>query len=439
MINPSPRRARNKERGQTILLVAVSMITLLGLAALAIDVVTLYVARSEAQRAADAGALAGAKMLVDSGLTTDPCNATLATTAQTLAISQAQAVVQQNNIAGQAAQTITVNFPNSSSANCPNAFGINPQVVVTLQRTGLPTFFSRVWSRAAGSVSAVATAEAYNPSNSGGLNATGSVVPIAPRCAKPMVLPNCDPRGNSNPPCTPTSPTFINLATGAIQNPGQFVSGGVINEVMMLASACKKFPRGSCVPQAAVTAGLYYPIALSPSALHLCPGCSTSAGGFQQDLECCNASAPVCGQQIPVDFTVNPDPPGGGEASNGGQCLIHQNPGQGQDVIDTATQSPDLFIAGSNNPFVGTSIQTNDHIVTSDSIVTIPLYDGLTVPAAGSSVTIIGFLQVFIDAVDNQGNITATVLNVSGCGNSPAGTPLQGAATSVPVRLVQPQ
>ena len=37
------------------------------MAALAIDVTTLYVARGEMQRAADAAALAGAKAFVDSG------------------------------------------------------------------------------------------------------------------------------------------------------------------------------------------------------------------------------------------------------------------------------------------------------------------------------------------------------------------------------------
>src|SRR5580692_173997 len=61
---------RRGERGQTIILVAVSLVSLMAMAALAIDVVTFYVARSEAQRAADAAALAGAKGLADSGVTT---------------------------------------------------------------------------------------------------------------------------------------------------------------------------------------------------------------------------------------------------------------------------------------------------------------------------------------------------------------------------------
>ena len=63
--------------------------TLLAMAALAVDVVTLYVARSEMQRAADAAALAGAKAFVDSGVTslatTDPNYATVQGLAQTMA------------------------------------------------------------------------------------------------------------------------------------------------------------------------------------------------------------------------------------------------------------------------------------------------------------------------------------------------------------------
>ncbi len=60
---------RKNERGITIVLVAFSLLSLLGMAALAIDVSTLYVAHSEAQRAADAAALAGARMFASSGYT----------------------------------------------------------------------------------------------------------------------------------------------------------------------------------------------------------------------------------------------------------------------------------------------------------------------------------------------------------------------------------
>src|SRR5712692_10818918 len=105
-------RRRPAERGQTIVLVAVALVSLLGMAALAIDVVTLYVARSEMQRAADAAALAGAKAFVDSGVTTDPTRQTLA---QDMANATINSIVLQNKVAGVApvlAAAPTFNFSN---------------------------------------------------------------------------------------------------------------------------------------------------------------------------------------------------------------------------------------------------------------------------------------------------------------------------------------
>jgi Flp pilus assembly protein TadG len=45
-------RAREKERGVTIALVAVAMVSIIGMAALSIDIGTLYQAKAEAQRSA---------------------------------------------------------------------------------------------------------------------------------------------------------------------------------------------------------------------------------------------------------------------------------------------------------------------------------------------------------------------------------------------------
>ena len=52
-----------------MVLIALAMVSLLAMAALAIDITTLLAVRSEAQNAADAAALAGAKMFVTSGIT----------------------------------------------------------------------------------------------------------------------------------------------------------------------------------------------------------------------------------------------------------------------------------------------------------------------------------------------------------------------------------
>ena len=53
-------------------LVTVALVTIIALAALSIDIGTLYQAKAEAQRAADAAALTAARMISISGITGDP-------------------------------------------------------------------------------------------------------------------------------------------------------------------------------------------------------------------------------------------------------------------------------------------------------------------------------------------------------------------------------
>ena len=173
-----------------MILVVLAMLSMLGIVALAIDVITLYSARSETQRAADSAALVAAKMLVDAGVTGDPGNAALQTTAQTIATTAAKDVARQSVIAGRPIQAadVTVTFPNFGAPS----FAINPQVSVTVQNANLPTFFSRIWSRAALTVRATASAEGFNPSNATTITG-GATAPVIARCVKPFIVPNCDP------------------------------------------------------------------------------------------------------------------------------------------------------------------------------------------------------------------------------------------------------
>ena len=60
-----------RESGVTLLMVAVGMFALLSVTILALDVVNLYLAGNQAQRAADAAALAGAAALASSGTTSN--------------------------------------------------------------------------------------------------------------------------------------------------------------------------------------------------------------------------------------------------------------------------------------------------------------------------------------------------------------------------------
>src|SRR6266699_3236580 len=216
-------RKQSQERGQTIALVALTIVTLLAMAALAIDVVTLYVAKGEVQRAADAAALVAAKAFVDSGVTSDPANPSLQTLAQNMATAGINGILAQNKVAG--AAPVLVGTSTFDFTTYPG----NPQVAVTLQRTGLPIFFARIWRRAAATVTASAKAEAYNPANS--QTTTGNFIPITLKDIKPLLIANKDPApGHGGVP-------FVSATTGAVTLTGTFPAG-VIGETIALSSAC---------------------------------------------------------------------------------------------------------------------------------------------------------------------------------------------------------
>jgi hypothetical protein len=67
----------------------------------------------------------------------------------------------------------------------------------------------------------------------------------------------------------------------------------------------------------------------------------------------------------------------------------------------------------------------------------LPIYDNTTtIGLIGTTpVTIVGFLQVFVNQVNADGSLSVTVLNVSGCSNAATQTALTG-TSPVPVRLI---
>ncbi len=452
-----------------MVLMALAMVAILAMAALSIDVVTLYLANAEAQRSADTAALAAARVLSLTGMTGDPSNSGAINPWQqacALATSVAQAVATQNTMGGIALlpAQVTVTFPNNSdtqfcTASGPNLpFGVNPLVTVKVQRTDLPTFFARIWGRRGASVSATATAEAFNSSNSGkvGNVSTANITPVEPRCVKPWIVPNQDP-GNAPVSCTGGGCTpFVNKSDGSIQTPGIMVNNtppGVIGRTFDLFADCKPggdpcADRGNPVGQPKANASglgtpnLQYVPGQLPASFTAVPSCASS--DFQEAIAGCDQTTLYqCGnddQQSTVDLGQDDVP---SDSALGAQCLIGATGdglGMGQDSLDRSSY-PYKIKAGSSNPL---GLSTGSVITSSNSIVSFPIYDSAAPPAppikghGTSPVTIIGFLQVFINST-NTGNqsVNVTVLNVVGCGN---GTNSTGAAVSgtspVPVRLI---
>jgi Flp pilus assembly protein TadG len=470
-----PRRPRSldprsRERGFTMALVAVAMVAMIGMAALSIDLGTLYQAKAEAQRAADAAALSAARVISFSGITGDPTNASgswpaicggVASPATLIAVNTAQ----QNLIAGAAAGIVNVYYGTNAgpavNTNCSSVatdFGVNPIVTVTVQRANLPIFFAKVFSLFPGvnysgtGVSASATAEAFNPSDSG--KGAPVAVPVQPRCVKPWIIPNQDP---DNPNGGGVARPFVNLGNGGIVNAGILqLSGGVIGETFNLQADCVLGATTSCTllpghnpPTSTTTVPQYadYIPALVSGTPAAVPSCSTTntfqkaIGGCDQNtVYTCGVPSTTAGA-TQADLTENPNG-GTGDTSTATQCLINQT--VGQDSLMGSPPPPPLFpfriVAGAGNPLIAAGASSGEVITVSNSMVTIPIADFSGPALAGTqpAVSIVGFLQVFVNYVDTgTGNVNVTVINVSGCGNGATGNPVYG-TSPVPVRLITP-
>lgn len=500
---------RDPHSGATFVVVAVALVFLLAMAGLAIDLASLYVARSQAQRAADAAALAGADEFVlsdyTSGLTTAPL-------AQTLAAQQAADVGNQNLVDGRnpaiAASGIAGSCPPAPGQDgCFNFTNANdPRITVVVQMTkarhdAIPTFFMKIFGINSVNVSASATAEAYTPTG-------GSGPPVGTSCLKPWIVPNVDPLhtvtatftsgldGSTQcPPAAGNAPamtdanwyypvggtcssgvktqfyaTYINPSSNPqqITNPGGYSSGGVVGEPITLKPDCVSGT--TCTPLPATAPSQFYPITIPPGTVPAaCPNCTGPGGGssttggnlYAQNIECCNTNTVSCYEGVDLQTqTGNLQ----GPTEQGVECLIHENAQTetGQDTIcgtsvlgagvPATCGPPFTYYGGLDNPNPNWVSQPG--ITYTSSIVTSPIFDGSPFSpgqsSGSSTVTIIGFVQFFINSVDgpgqNQGNVHAIVLNPITCGSqSGSGSGGNGSggsgtistgANPIPVRLI---
>src|SRR5579884_3664034 len=100
MAKPMQANDSRPERGASLVLVAAVLVALLAAASLAVDLGLLYVARSQAQRAADAAALAGASAFVDAGCTSLNLGCVAGGPQETLARERAETVGAQDLVMG---------------------------------------------------------------------------------------------------------------------------------------------------------------------------------------------------------------------------------------------------------------------------------------------------------------------------------------------------
>jgi hypothetical protein len=347
------------------------------MAALAIDLTALYVAQNEAQRAADAAALAGARELArwggpfcDSSLL-DPGSKARALT---LAKQRAVTVGKTNVVSGQFASIVEADIDIPSELGIETTSGgfadkKNPSVRATVRRMGTPadpiTIFARYWG-ISGSVSAEAIAEAY---------ADPRVKPpipdpVRPRvgtlCVKPWLLPNCNPTEI----CSPQGfgqDGYFDVRSGALHM-------GLRGQAITMTPAANSPP----------PLRQFLPVTL--------PGdTATGALAYEKAIRGCHPTPLFPIQEISLSSPVS------------GIAAITR------DSVSSLIQRHDT-LDRSTVPFRIISGQSGQFMSYSDSVVTVPVYNQ---PPTGTSYRIFGFLQLFIESVDSTGQISARIVGAT--------------------------
>ncbi len=468
------------DSGATLLVIAAGLVFLLGMCALAIDLVAGYLARVQCQRAADAAALAGASQFLTSACTsTGGCSA--GGPQEALAIQQADLVAAQNPVMGlpptPSTLTITFHYPNPEE----------PQITVVVHRDSsagdpLPTMFAKIFGISHMNISASATAEAYNPSGNG--------TPTGSGCVKPFLVPNCDPNfpvkssdtvdGNLNCPCTGTGISngdcANNLGSGYVMSyyvypenstatPGALVHPGVCS---WNGTQCTGGDIGSeWVLHSNGTPSQWNTIAFGGVDVT-----SMSASQYRAYITQCAPETIACKSNLNslTGAKVGPTNQGIEDLINAGGLGLNQ----GQDYLCSPTfpspsggycDSPPFQITGgSANPY--NLANQSFYGGPSDSIATVVVYDcpesgdtgcydyppytnSVTLSSGSNDiVTVEGFMQLFIQDVEQNGGsdlVKTVVMNVVGCGGTSTSNGSGGSVppavapggSPIPIRLIQ--
>lgn len=389
------RNQIRRQRGMTVAMLAIFIVGLFGMAALAIDLGILYTARTSAQHAADAAALAGA-LTFTSPVAVQPL------AAQEAAIAAAGANYVLGNPVTISVTNVNVDIPNR----------LVTVTVPLVGTSGIGTYFARVFSlQGAGGMQRVdvvvqASAEA-------GLNFGGS------QCVKPLFVPNTilsslnqslacnsDPSVSQTVFSTPNDPNSPNCG-----EPGELTTFATAQ-----IATHGPFTLKPGNPEQALEPSQFY-------ALDFGAGATDYRCTLGQCMNDCGITDTVaCGDDYPVKT---------------GNMI---GPTQ-QGIDDLIGPSEDTWVAVGQYRDPAGKIWDS-----SGQLVIAPVWDNccqtINPGTNGQTATVVGFMTLFIDGM--QGNdVQAHLVSATECpGAGGAGGPATGptgatAPTGQPVRLVQ--
>jgi hypothetical protein len=384
------------ERGVSLIIVAAGLTAFLGFLAIVLDLGMVYAARSDAQKAADAASLAGAKYFLDQG----SLPTTITQPMRDESKAYAKAVGAQNAIRGGNVQPSEIIINDSDiqlvSTN-PHVF----QVTSRVQRTGLSTFFATIFGVNAVDVAAVAVARASKSSAASG---TPPSYNVGAQCLKPWILQDASPINPPNKFGVADLGTFVYLHDDQSTNgPSKW---GII-------APCPTYTAPPTVP---------------------CDGGNSSTVYYDNIVQC-NPNTYYCNAGVMIN-----DVPGNkvGKSQDGVRDLINmgggnqsEGTGNGQDTITwTSPGTADFdytITGGSGNPIPALRGQT---ITQSSSIIIVPLTTDAPPSNGQLLVNITGFLKLFITQIhppnaqpkSAKNQIDALIIGVDHCvGSGPGG------------------
>jgi len=369
------------ERGAITIHVALALMGMLMFAGVVIDQGVMYVARRQAQNAADAGALAGAvTLMLDPGKTVE-------------ARIAAQTLASQNAVWGEATANADIRV-SPLPYNCPDGVPSCIQVDVlrglpnshdgSTHTNTIPTYLVRLVGPVAQGVRATATAQI----------AAGNAV----RCIKPWVVADKwvdnTPASASNPAGWDQNDTFD---PGDTYTPPQFAASGTNNDYG-LQLVLKAGNSGT------LSAGWTFEIDLG----------GVGSSDYRDEIERCPGYVPEVGlyKGLPVACSVKTDenPPQG---CLGVKTGMSQGPTQGGvgtliGLDSSATWDPSTKTVQGGCMATGTCINTDSQAVQiSPRIVPLAIFDVASFAASGCSGTncvakVVNLLGFFIEGMCND-------------------------------------
>jgi hypothetical protein len=284
---------RHQREGQTLAVVAVMIVALLAMMSLAIDLGMAFTARSEAQRVADASALAGASVFLD---TPEPPDLRAAADAR-------------------ARQYAGMNFVRNRPVEPTEDVDVwvdlaDERVRVRIRRSGLPVWFARLIGQNELAVAALAAAQAQNAG--------------ATDCLKPWaVMDAWDPMQDAE-MFDPTKHTYEPI-TEQCDMTGTGYGSGIRDAVrcdhgMQLTIKAQR-PNQDYLPEPGVFLPLRLPTDNNVGECRYSGGGDSGASAYRNNICNCNSHAISIGDDVPLELGNMVGP-----TSQGVEELIRMDP-----------------------------------------------------------------------------------------------------------------